>query len=152
MINLLQDLQAQLGLTYLFIAHGLGVIRHISTRVAVMYLGRIVEIGDTQSVYLRSQHPYTRALLSASPVPNPRIERRRKRIILTGDVPNPISPPKGCSFHTRCPVAIEPCRTTSPALASSGASTHAFACWRGGELDTIMGRPDMPTALLPQPN
>ena len=151
-INLLQDLQAQLGLTYLFIAHGLGVIRHISTRVAVMYLGRIVEIGDTQDVYLRSRHPYTRALLSASPVPNPRIERRRKRIILTGDVPNPISPPQGCRFHTRCPVVIEPCRSSSPPLAASrddARTMQEFACWRGTELDSVMGRPDAPPR--PQP-
>ncbi len=153
-INLLQDLQGRLGLTYLFIAHGLGVIRHISTRVAVMYLGKIVEIGDTNAVYRHSRHPYTRALLSASPVPNPRIERRRKRIILTGDVPNPISPPEGCHFHTRCPVAIAPCRSAPPPLTpgdSPADSSHAVACWRGGELDSVMGRLETPAAFRPQP-
>ena len=153
-INLLQDLQGRLGLTYLFIAHGLGVIRHISTRVAVMYLGKIVEIGDTNAVYQHARHPYTRALLSASPVPNPRIERRRRRIILTGDVPNPISPPQGCHFHTRCPVAIEPCRSAAPPLTPSHAASktsHDFACWRGTELDSLMGRLETPTAPRPQP-
>ena len=132
-LNLMQDLQQRLGLTYLFIAHGLGVIRQISTRVAVMYLGRIVEIGEKTALYAAPSHPYTRALLSASPVPDPRIERRRRRIILTGDVPNPMNPPGGCRFNTRCPVAIERCRREDPPL--QGGESHLSACWRSAELE-----------------
>jgi oligopeptide transport system ATP-binding protein len=135
-INLLQDLQARLGLTYLFIAHGLGVIRHISTRVAVMYLGHIVEIGDKRALCENPRHPYTRALLSASPVPDPRIERKRRRIILTGDVPNPIAPPPGCRFSTRCPIAIARCREETPVLTHDRGA--AVACWRAHEVETAM--------------
>jgi len=113
-VNLLQDLQAQLGLTYLFIAHDLSMVRHISRRIAVMYLGKIVELADRQTLFDEPLHPYTQSLISAVPVPNPKLERRRQRIILEGEVPSPINPPKGCVFHPRCPVAIDSCSRVEP--------------------------------------
>ena len=113
-VNLLQDLQAQLGLTYLFIAHDLSMVRHISRRIAVMYLGKIVELADRQALFDEPLHPYTQSLISAVPVPNPKLERRRQRIILEGEVPSPINPPKGCVFHPRCPVAIDKCSRVEP--------------------------------------
>ena len=126
-INLLMDLQQSLGLTYLFIAHDLKVVEHISTRVAVMYLGRVVEIAPADELYRNPMHPYTRALMSAIPVPDPRAKDRR--IILTGDVPSPIHPPQGCHFHPRCPDMIEECKATCPSLRAT-APDHRTACIR----------------------
>jgi oligopeptide/dipeptide ABC transporter ATP-binding protein len=133
-VNLMADLRAQLGLTYLMVSHDLSMVRYISDRVAVMYLGRIVEIGNRDPVFDTPLHPYTRALLSAIPTPNPKRERARERLILSGDVPNPASPPAGCRFHPRCPLATEVCREADPPLRSlepevplSNAS-HLVAC------------------------
>jgi len=124
-LNLLKSLQKRFSLTFLFISHDLGVVRHISDRVMVMYLGKIVEIADKKSIFENPQHPYTRALLSAIPVPNP--VHQRDRIILTGDVPSPINPPSGCRFHTRCPFAIDICKTQAPELKISE-QNHQVAC------------------------
>jgi oligopeptide transport system ATP-binding protein len=113
-INLMEELQEQFNLTYLFIAHDLAVVRHISDRVAVMYLGKLMELSDRNEIYENPLHPYTKALLSAVPIPDPLLERKRERIILTGDVPSSLRPPRGCVFHTRCPIAIDECRSEVP--------------------------------------
>jgi len=126
-INLLEDLQRELGLTYLFVAHDLSVVRHISDRVVVMYLGRIVEIADRQALYEAPRHPYTQALLSAVPIPDPVVEAQRERVVLAGEVPSPLHPPHGCAFHPRCPIAVEDCHRIRPDLRDLGAG-HQAAC------------------------
>ncbi|EFL23044.1 oligopeptide/dipeptide ABC transporter, ATP-binding protein [Streptomyces himastatinicus ATCC 53653] len=126
-VNLLDDLQDELGLTYVIIAHDLSVIRHVSDRIAVMYLGKIVELADRRALYETPMHPYTTALLSAVPVPDPRRRARRERILLKGDVPSPISPPSGCRFHTRCWKATEVCKREEPPLVAL-ATGHQVAC------------------------
>jgi peptide/nickel transport system ATP-binding protein len=139
-INLLKDLQDQLGLSYLFIAHDLSVVRHISNRIAVMYLGRIVETGAADEVYTRPTHPYTEALLSAIPVPDPRAQRERHRIVLHGDVPSPLSPPSGCRFHPRCEYAMDICRTVEPIPFTTSAGT-TVACHLHTEGPKLAGEP-----------
>jgi oligopeptide/dipeptide ABC transporter ATP-binding protein len=126
-VNLLSDLQGELGLTYLFIAHDLGVVKHISTRVAVMYLGKVVEVADKRSLYARPQHPYTQALLASVPVTHPAHRRRGARPPLTGDIPTALAPPSGCRFHTRCPHVMPICRTEEPAMRTTEPDHHA-AC------------------------
>ncbi len=128
-INLLMDLQDEFDLTYLFIAHDLSVVRLVSDRIAVMDLGHIVEISDSASLYDNPLHPYTQALLSAIPVPDPSLEARRTRITLTGDVPSPMNPPPGCVFSNRCPIAIDECKVAMPQLRDVD-GTHGVACIR----------------------
>ncbi|RTZ95005.1 MAG: peptide ABC transporter substrate-binding protein [Deltaproteobacteria bacterium] len=134
-LNLLLDLQQEMGLAYLFIAHDLAVVKHISDRIAVMYLGKIMEYADADTLYAHPAHPYTSALISAIPVPDPTC--RRKAEILSGDVPSPIHPPSGCVFHTRCPYAVDQCKETIPelaAVAGGAGDNHQVACIRTGEL------------------
>lgn len=127
-INLMLKLQDQMGLTYLFVSHDLSVVRHVAQRVAVMYLGRIVETSDRNGIYENPLHPYSAALLSAVPIPNPKVERQRKRIILKGDLPSPINIPKGCRFHTRCPLVQDICREVDPPLEDKTGDGHMAAC------------------------
>lgn len=129
-VNLLADLQEELGLTYLFIAHDLSMVRHICNRVAVMYLGKIVELGPTDEVYENPQHPYTQSLLSAVPVPDPGVERARRRIIISGDVPSPANPPTGCNFNTRCPVSFDLCYEEPDPPLIEVSPGHWAACHR----------------------
>jgi oligopeptide transport system ATP-binding protein len=133
-VNLLEDLQAKLGLTYLFISHDLSMVKHIADRVAVMYLGKMVELADVETLFASPKHPYTKALLSAVPVPDPKIEANRRRIILTGDIPDPANPPAGCRFCTRCPEVFDRCRVEEPAWRQVQPGRFA-ACHRieGGE-------------------
>jgi oligopeptide transport system ATP-binding protein len=128
-VNLMEELQDELDLTYLFIAHDLSMVRHICDRVAVMYLGKIVEIAETEELYTNPLHPYTQALLSAVPVPDPMVEQQRQRIILKGDVPSPINPPQGCNFNTRCPVAVDVCFGEDPQLIEVKPE-HWVSCYR----------------------
>jgi oligopeptide/dipeptide ABC transporter ATP-binding protein len=127
-LNLLQRLQKQFDLTYLFVSHDLSVVRHVADRIAVMYLGRIVELADRDELYAAPKHPYTKALLSAVPIPDPKIEKRRQRIILSGDLPSPINIPSGCRFHTRCPMAQQICREVEPAFEAKEGREHYAAC------------------------
>lgn len=135
-LNLLMELQQKLGLTYVFIAHDLKVVEHVSTQVAVMYLGKIVEMSESEELYRNPQHPYTKTLLSAIPVPVPDPKRRESRIILTGDVPSPINPPSGCHFHPRCPMAIPECQKVVPPLELKRLN-HVAACIRVPKLLTV---------------
>jgi len=128
-INLLEELQEEFNLTYLFIAHDLSVVRHISDRVAVMYLGKILELTDRDELYRNPLNPYTQALLSAVPIPDPLVEEKRERVILTGDVPSPANPPVGCNFSTRCQVVMEICKEKEPEFKDVGGE-HWVACWR----------------------
>jgi len=140
-INLLEDLQEKLGLTYLFIAHDLSIVRHISTRVAVMYVGKIVELADNNDLYEHPTHPYTQALLTAIPIPDPAAQKKRKRVVLTGDIPSPVKPPSGCRFHTRCPIAFERCKVEEPPFTEYSPG-HFTAChWveeHGGQAPDIV--------------
>ncbi|MBN1342641.1 MAG: dipeptide ABC transporter ATP-binding protein [Phycisphaerae bacterium] len=144
-LNLLADLRAEMGLSYLFIAHNLAVVEHFCDDVAVMYLGKIVEIGSGDEVYGNPKHPYTQALLAAVPTPDPEASRKRKRIVLKGEVPSPVNPPSGCAFHPRCPIAVDKCKAITPRLEThEGAPPeHLSACHRADELrpDTLARGP-----------
>jgi oligopeptide transport system ATP-binding protein len=144
-INLLEELQVQYNLTYLFIAHDLAVVRHISDRVAVMYVGKIMEVADRTELYELPLHPYTRALLSAVPIPDPKIEKRRSRIILQGDVPSPVNPPSGCRFHPRCPFARADCSQAEPPL-EEVRPRHWVACFYWKEIAERTDIPAVPSA------
>ena len=143
MVNLLEDLQSEFDLTYIFIAHDLSVVKHISDRVAVMYLGRVVEIADRSKLYSNPLHPYTNSLLSAIPIPDPKLERERRRVVLEGDVPSPANPPSGCTFHTRCPRAREYCKQNIPPLEQQEAGDHRASCFfpvtEGQRIEEVAG-------------
>ncbi|MFH2132926.1 MAG: ABC transporter ATP-binding protein, partial [bacterium] len=135
-LNLLNDLQEEMGLTYLFITHDLAVVKHMSDRIAVMYLGKIVETTSSERINSHPLHPYTQALISAIPIPDP--ARHRKKVILVGDVPSPLHPPSGCAFHTRCPVAREICRTAEPLLEKHpSGEAHWVACHFAGDINLL---------------
>jgi oligopeptide transport system ATP-binding protein len=136
-LNLLQRLQQRFGLTYLFVSHDLSVVRHMADRIAVMYLGKIVELADRDELYRAPRHPYTQALLSAVPIPDPRIEKGRSRIMLMGDLPSAVNIPSGCRFHTRCPIAQEICRRVEPAFELKGKGEHYAACHFSEKVSSI---------------
>ena len=136
-LNLLQRLQKQFDLTYLFVSHDLSVVRHVADRIAVMYLGKIVELSDRDELYTAPKHPYTQALLSAVPIPDPKVEKRRQRIILSGDLPSPINIPSGCRFHTRCPMAQQICREVEPAFEAKEGREHYAACHFSEEVSLV---------------
>lgn len=136
-INLMERLQEQMGLTYLFVSHDMSVVRHVADRIAVMYLGKLMEVADRFDLYDNPLHPYTAALLSAVPIPDPRVERQRKRIILKGDLPSPINVPSGCRFHTRCPMAQDICREQEPPLEDKTGRGHLAACHFSDRVGTL---------------
>jgi oligopeptide/dipeptide ABC transporter ATP-binding protein len=138
MLNLLEDLQNEFRLTYIFIAHDLGVVRHVSDRIAVMYLGKLVEMSPAEELYSRPIMPYTEALLSAVPVPDPDLAKKRERIVLEGDVPSPINPPSGCRFHPRCRYATQVCSEIEPPLVEYG-NGHLAACHHPLNVDAAVG-------------
>ncbi len=137
-LNLLQRLQQQFNLTYLFVSHDLSVVRHVADRIAVMYLGKFVEVADRDELYTAPKHPYTRALLSAVPIPDPQIEKKRQRIILAGDLPSPVNIPAGCRFHQRCPMAQQICREVEPTLDSKGGHEHYAACHFSDQVTPVL--------------
>jgi len=139
-LNLLQRLQKQFDLTYLFVSHDLSVVRHVADRIAVMYLGKIVELADRDELYVAPKHPYTQALLSAVPIPDPKVEKRRQRVILSGDLPSPINIPSGCRFHTRCPMAQQICREVEPAFEAKEGREHYAACHFSEEVSLVTKR------------
>ena len=139
-LNLLQRLQKQFDLTYLFVSHDLSVVRHVADRIAVMYLGKIVELADRDELYATPKHPYTQALLSAVPIPDPKVEKRRQRVILSGDLPSPINIPSGCRFHTRCPMAQQICREVEPAFEAKEGREHYAACHFSEEVSLVTKR------------
>ena len=139
-LNLLQRLQKQFDLTYLFVSHDLSVVRHVADRIAVMYLGKIVELSDRDELYTAPKHPYTQALLSAVPIPDPKVEKRRQRVILSGDLPSPINIPSGCRFHTRCPMAQQICREVEPAFEAKEGREHYAACHFSEEVSLVTKR------------